>query len=470
MNNSPDFDNSFYGKAPISRGFSSLRFMMRLLLKIIGVFAFSSALLAASFVSYDFIKTRKAFPPNSYIGMIEVSDLTQEEAEAKLKSFPLSRVFTPVITLESDTAGYPFAPSNIGIYLMYRQTVKNAFKLTRKENYLEELKERISKGSLSAPLVLAVDEDQLKVMLEALADKIRSSPKDASIIFYENTGGYNIESEELGRKLNIAKSIDVFKTNLYQGKHVIPLVINYTYPHVMEKELRAHPPVYRLSAYTTYYGQHDSPNRIHNIKLVASWINSTLMMPGDQFSVAESLGDVTSEQGFREAFVIVGGELVPLLGGGSCQIATTLYNTVSLADLKVLQRRNHTFYFNIYPLGRDAGVYPGQLDFRFENNTPFPVLIKAVATNRRLSFRIYGTPTGKTVKFSSVSILGRGKSGKFVPMTLKQVIAWDVPFKTSVTRTVYNEDGEKLEEETIKSSYKLYGDKTNVPIRRPEPR
>jgi hypothetical protein len=97
-------------------------------------------------------------------------------------------------------------------------------------------------------------------------------------------------------------------------------------------------------------------------------------------------------------------------------------------------------------------------------------LVKAVATNKKLSFRIYGTPTGKTVEFSAPRILGRSASGKMVPMSLGQVLAYDIPFKTFVSRTVYNKDGEKIKQEEIASFYKLYGDKTNVPIRRPEPR
>jgi len=161
---------------------------------------------------------------------------------------------------------------------------------------------------------------------------------------------------------------------------------------------------------------------------------------------------------------------VPQLGGGTCQIGTTLFNSVSLADLEILSRRNHSFYFNIYPLGRDATVYPGQVDFKFRNNTGHPILIKAVATNKKLSFRIYGTPTGKKVDFSPPSIFLMGEDGVFHPASLRQVIDSDSPFRTTVTRTVKDAQGNILKEETIRSYYKLYGEKTNVPIKRPEPR
>jgi vancomycin resistance protein YoaR len=188
------------------------------------------------------------------------------------------------------------------------------------------------------------------------------------------------------------------------------------------------------------------------------------------FSLSDAIGEFTADRGFKEAFVISGGMLVPQLGGGTCQIGTTLYNTASLADLEILQRRNHSFYFNIYPLGRDATVYPHQADLKFKNNTGCPILIKALATDKRLSFRIYGTPTGKKVKFSPPSVFILSSNGAYIPSTIRQVLASDSPFKTVVTRTVFNPSGNKISEEEISSFYKLYGEKTNVPIARPEPR
>ena len=284
--------------------------------------------------------------------------------------------------------------------------------------------------------------------------------------YYEKTGGYNIKSEEPGRELNINRSLVRFKIRLYQGEKVFPLVLDRSLPKISEKSLRQNPPAYLLASYTTRYGAHNDPGRIHNIKLVASWIDGTLLLPGDIFSVAEVLGEVTEEQGFKKAFVIMKDELVQELGGGSCQIATTLFNAVSLADLKVVQRRNHSFYFAIYPLGRDATVYPGSADFKFENDSGFPVMIKTAATNSSLTFKLYGTPSGKKVKFQGLSLLGRDESGNYVPMALKKIIDTDVPFKTVVTRVVYDQAGKIIKEDFIRSNYKLYGDKENVPVRR----
>ncbi len=424
---------------------------------------------AVAFVAYDYFNSRDVFPFRTYISNIEVSGLTPRAALDKLQKLPLTALYTPLITLEADQQTFSFTPDQLGIVVQYDETIERAFAATHQGNYLQDLANRVRQGAIVSPLVLKIDDEQLKALLGSIVDSVFSTPKDASIIFYENTGAYHIEAEEVGRDLDVTKSLALFREAIYRGEKAVSLEVISTYPLVTEKVLRESPPVYQLSAYTTYYGSHDSPNRIHNIKLIASWLDNTLLLPGEKFSLSNAIGDFTAERGFREAFVILSGELVPQLGGGTCQIGTTLYNAISLADLKVLQRRNHSFYFNIYPLGRDATVYPGSADLVFENDSGHPILIKTVATNKRLSFRVYGTPTGKKVEFSSPAILGLTGSG-FAPMSLRQVIDSDRPFKTTVVRTVTDQAGKKLKEERLFSYYKLYGDKTNVPIRRPEAR
>ncbi|MFC1568075.1 VanW family protein [Candidatus Margulisiibacteriota bacterium] len=442
---------------------------MRTILKILWTITIILVLATISLVSYDFIRTRQAFPPKTFIAGIDVSFLNQHEAIAKLQTFSVSDLFVPSLTLLAPTVRYSFAPEKLGVHILHKETVRNAFRMTHKANYFDELKERMVSAETFAPLVLGIDQDQLKAVLEAVGNELAASPESSYISLAEKTGGYHIEPEVIGKELNVKQSLNVFAAALDRDLTTIPVMIDDVFPRVREETLRSDPPVYKLAGYTTYYGKHDSPNRIHNIKLVSSWVDGTLLLPGEAFSVADALGDVTKEQGFKEAFVIIKSELVPLLGGGSCQIATTLYNAASLADLKVLERRNHSFYFNIYPLGRDAAVYPDQVDFKFENDTPYPILLKSSASDRSLSFAIYGTPTGKKVKFSKTEVFARTDSGRFIPSSLNEVIEKDLPFRTKVVRTVY-EKMKKIKEDTILSSYKMYGDRENVPIKRPEPR
>ena len=441
---------------------------MKTLLKIVAIIALLSVLSVAGLISYDFFKVQKAFPVRTFIGKAEVSNLTKEEAIAKLKAMPLSEIYTPLITLEAEGALFSFKPEQLGLSLIEEKAVNNAFSITHRGSYFRRLRERILYGETIAPLMLGFSSRHFGSILSVLKQGIETNPQNASMALYEDTGEYNIEPEEIGRKINIKETYKNFAKAIRAGTPLIPIEIEYTYPKIREKPLRENPPVNLLAEYTTKYGSHDSPNRIHNIKLIASWADGALLMPGETFSAVDLIGVVSPSKGFREAYVIVGGELVPQLGGGACQVATTLYNTAMLADLKIIKRRNHSFYFSIYPLGRDAGIYPGQLDMVFENNTGYPVLIKTTATNKKLAFRIYGQPNGKKVAFSGASIVGRNSKGKYVPMTLKQVIRYNTSFKTFVNRTVKDGSGKVIDKETITSFYRLYGDGTNVPIRRRE--
>ena len=427
-------------------------------------------LVAAIFLSVDYFKTRGAFPPHTFIGKVDVSLLTRDEAIAKIKASNIE-LFIPTVVFQDDREIFTFSPQELGVTVLPEETVDYAFAHTHRGDYVSGLKSRLSKEEVILPAKFSFNQRLTREIIVELAQKINSPPKDAGIVLYEENGGYHISASRPGKILKIEETFNSVKEALLSGKNIAHLAIDYySKPKITEADLRAAPPVYRLSAFTTYYGKHDSPNRIHNIKLIASWIENTLLLSGEVFSLVEKIGDFTEERGFKEAFVIMQGELVPQLGGGTCQIGTTLFNAVSLADLDILSRRNHSFYFNIYPLGRDATVYPGQVDFKFRNNTGHPILIKAVATNKKLSFRIYGTPTGKKVDFSPPSIFLMGEDGVFHPASLRQVIDSDSPFRTTVTRTVKDAQGNILKEETIRSYYKLYGEKTNVPIKRPEPR
>ncbi|KAF0134004.1 MAG: VanW family protein [Candidatus Saganbacteria bacterium] len=442
-----------------------------LLKKTLIAVALFSISAAAIFLAVDFFKSKDAFPPKTYICKIDISSLNKEDAKTKLRQTPIFKLLSFPVIFQSANETFTFSPEELGVSVLVDETIDSAFDLTHNKNYFKDLKTRLSTFKTILPAKFTLDEFLARDILSEVAQNIDSPAKDAGIVFYEETGGYNILPEHSARTLKIDETISAAKSSLAEGNFTVPLIINYSdQPRITEKVLRSAPPVFRLSAYTTFYGSHDSPNRIHNIKLIASWVDNTILLADEVFSLTEKIGSFTPERGFKEAYVILGGALVPQLGGGTCQIGTTLFNAVSLADFEIISRRNHSFYFNIYPLGRDAAVYPGQVDVKFKNNTGHPILIKTIANNKQLSFRIFGTPTGKTVDFSPPSIYILDYSGSFRPSTLREVIASDRPFRTTVVRTVKDSSGKQIKEEFIRSYYKLYGEKTNVPIRRREPR
>jgi vancomycin resistance protein YoaR len=152
----------------------------------------------------------------------------------------------------------------------------------------------------------------------------------------------------------------------------------------------------RISTFTTDMGV-SSSNRIHNVQLMADYIDGTIIQPGDTFSFNERVGPRTPERGFLEGQMIVGSLLLPSIGGGVCQTATTLFNNAFELGLPILERHNHSFYISHYPLGRDATVSWGGPDFKFRNDLKHAILIKSSYTSATLTFTFYGSPQGRRV-------------------------------------------------------------------------
>ncbi len=153
----------------------------------------------------------------------------------------------------------------------------------------------------------------------------------------------------------------------------------------------------RLSRFTTTYAASNKP-RVANIHTLADAIDGTLIEPGGTFSFNGTVGPRTAAKGYQEAPAIVDGKLVPQLGGGICQVGTTLFNTVFEAGLPVAERRNHSFYISHYPKGRDATVSWGGPDFKFRNDTDHWVLLVAAYSDSSLTIALYGTDPGYEVK------------------------------------------------------------------------
>jgi len=153
----------------------------------------------------------------------------------------------------------------------------------------------------------------------------------------------------------------------------------------------------KLGGYTTAFeGTYD---RQINVKLTTKYANNVLLAPGEEYDFDKIIGPRTPERGYRLAKGITGpGKLEDVLGGGICQVSTTLFNAVFEAGLKITERHNHTLFINHYPPGRDATVTGGGYNLRFVNDTKHYILIRGVSTGITTTFSIYGTDDGRSVK------------------------------------------------------------------------
>lgn len=161
----------------------------------------------------------------------------------------------------------------------------------------------------------------------------------------------------------------------------------------------------KLSTFTTTFNVNEK-ERTENVKLAAQSINDVILMPGQEFSYNNILGERSTERGYKIAKVYQDGQVIDGLGGGICQVSSTLYNAVVKADLEVLERRNHSLSVAYVRLGTDATVSYGSVDFRFRNNQQYPIKIESSVSGSSLTISICGIKTqpNRTVDIETETI------------------------------------------------------------------
>jgi vancomycin resistance protein YoaR len=220
----------------------------------------------------------------------------------------------------------------------------------------------------------------------------------------------------------------------------------------------------QASTYTTDMGV-SSANRIWNVHLMADYIDGTIIRPGQTFSFNKTVGERTEERGFREGQMILGSLLLPAIGGGVCQTATTLFNNALALGLPITERRNHSWYISHYPLGRDATVNWGGPDLKFKNDLDHALLIKTSYTDSTLTFSFYGTKQNRRVVTSTgpqTNFTSPQPSYAYDPAAPKGSIrtvtgSHESGFDVTVYRKVYEGD-ELIRKDSFTSRYVAVGD------------
>jgi vancomycin resistance protein YoaR len=213
-----------------------------------------------------------------------------------------------------------------------------------------------------------------------------------------------------------------------------------------------------VGSYTTTYG--GTPGRLNNVQLVSRLIDGTLIEPGGTFSFNGTTGERTADKGFQEAPVIINGELQNGLGGGICQVSTTVFNAAFEAGLPIAERANHALYIDHYPLGRDATVNFPDLDLRFVNDTDNWLLLRTFVGAGSLTVNLYGTALDRRVESTTEPLRTTGP----VPVEETKDPALEKgkrvvdefgapPRETSVHRLVYDANGKLLYDNTWRSYY-----------------
>ena len=246
-----------------------------------------------------------------------------------------------------------------------------------------------------------------EIDIEKIHNEVYKEVQDA----YYTKDPFTIHPEVEGVDFNV----DEAKALLQEDKEEYVITLTITKPKVTTSQIGSEAFPDLLATYTTRYDASDT-NRTTNLRIACQKINEKVVLPGETFSYNKTLGERTVAAGYKNAKVYENGEVVDGIGGGICQISSTLYNAVLMSNLEVTERRNHQFVTSYTPAGRDATVVYGLTDFKFKNTRTYAIKIKASISNGIATVSIYGIKeeTEYTISFSTKTI-------STIPYTVKYV-------------------------------------------------
>jgi len=329
--------------------------------------------------------------PNIYQGIrvdgVDLSGCSSAQASQLLTAWQQERHNKKII-LDFDQQQFKLAATNIDFDVDSSEALDAAWHYGRDGSWWERMKKirAAQKKPYDISLGIKYDEVKLNHLIEQWQRAIERPARNATISM--TTG--KVIPDQQGYKLEVDTLRSLILQSLMKSEDVtVVLPVTTVYPEVTVDDLASMGIHEAISAYTTVFNSQDD-NRVANIKLAATKVNGYIIYPGKTFSFNDVVGPREKSYGFKEAMEIADGEFVPGIGGGICQLSSTLYNAVILANLDITERYNHSKTLPYVPAGRDATVAFGLLDFKFVNNTPEPLMIAAEVKGNELMVGVFG--------------------------------------------------------------------------------
>lgn len=403
-----------------------------------------------------------------YIGDISVAGMTADEARDAVNGYIDSLQEVEITLLVTEENSVTVTAGELGISWGNPEIVDAAASLGAQGNIVQRYKALKDLEKENKVYEIELDFDIVAIN-RILADECRqydTTAVDMGLVL-EN-GVFSIREGQTGYALDVEDSIDVIYDYLAgEWNHEacsIQLSVAVSEPRGSEEELLMVKDL--LGTFTTSYSTSNS-NRSANIANGCRLINGTLLYPGDEFSTCDTVTPFTERNGYYLAGSYLNGKVVDSLGGGICQVSTTLYNAVLLSELEVTERYNHSMIVTYVNPSADAAISDSSgKDFRFVNNTDYPIYIEGYTTpNKEITFNIYGVETrsaGRTVEYvGEVLETIRPESDTIYPDAsqpigyIGNVEGAHIGYKARLWKIV-KEDGVEVSREVINnSSYKM---------------
>ncbi len=413
-----------------------------------------------------------------YIDGIHVGGMTRDEAVAAVLAVPGSAGSAFDIGVNIEGYMWSVNSSNVPLYRNVEEVVMQAYAVGRSTSSgmragVTPLSQRMNaaKAALETPVafytVTTYDRDVVRSMAYSIAEAINRDPVNATVASFDQaTKKFSFNSDESGVYVDAEEIYQQVVGRLDSGIYsdTVYVMPEIRLASVTRAELMNSFGL--VSSFTTK--KTGNTNRTTNITLSANAINGTTVLPGETFSFNRATGERTAEKGYKPAAAIAGGETVDEIGGGVCQTSSTLFNAVVRADLEITSRKPHAWPSDYVPKGEDATVNWPNLDFKFTNNTDWPVFIVAWCDKsaKTVTVEIYGKSLANGVSIDLESeVVYKKEPPSETLYVYNPDLAYGTEEQTKKARTgyrvetykVYSQNGQEVSRVLLhESEYKMY--------------
>lgn len=367
---------------------------------VIGLF------LTVSLLSYIYATIKKwngVMLPGTKIESLDVTGKTKEQTLEIINKKYKSAIENQKLIVTAPNKKYELKYSNMKAKYNIDETINEAFKYCRNMNVFTKFAHIKNPTIREFKFKFSYEPKVLDNFIKSIEQDINKEPKNATIQILGG-GSFDVTPEQTGVKLKTEQlkkelTAKLNKSDINSAIEVeAPLeIVNARITKDKLSKINA-----LISSFSTNYSS-SSYERANNIELATKTINGTILMPGDTFSFDKIVGERTQERGYKRAGVIIGNKVEAGFGGGICQVSSTLYNAMLRANIDPTERAHHTLPSSYVPLGLDATIDYGNIDYKFVNTLKYPIYIEGSACNGNLSFNIYSnsTLTGTTCEIIS---------------------------------------------------------------------
>ena len=367
---------------------------------------FVTAAAAAVFMTSPVYAEEKALPNGIFVGEFDLGGMTETEAEAQVRKY-VDSLEDQKITLDIDGQQAVTSAKDLGFFWSNTDAVGEAADHAVGGNLIQQYMEvkDLQKEPVHIPLETAVDEAKVQTFLDASCEGMMDAPKNATIT--RTDGKFVITPEAAGKTVDAAATKKALDEALAEstGKEItVKAEVITREPDITEEMLSTISDV--LGTFSTDFSSSGAA-RSKNLANGAGKINGHLLMPGETLSGYECMKPFTTENGYYTAAAYENGQVVDSVGGGVCQIATTLYNMGLQAELEIAQRQNHSMIVTYVKPSMDAAIAGTYKDIKITNNYSTPIYVEGGTSGRTLTFTVYGKetrPANREVKYVSETL------------------------------------------------------------------